>query len=84
MKVVHSSPGLEDLWQLQLLHLSGQEVHGAPGMFIATRTAPINRPDMPIAPIPARNQGPGGPPAPVHNGVAHWIKVSARQTAPSR
>ena len=34
MKTIHSSPGLEDLWQLHFSQLSGQE-YTVPGMFIA-------------------------------------------------
>ena len=34
MKTVHSSPGLEDLWQMHFSLLSGQE-YSVPGMFIA-------------------------------------------------
>jgi len=34
---------------------------------------------MPIAPITAPQPGPSAPPAPVHNGKAYWIKVSAKQ-----
>ena len=34
MKVLHSSPGLEDLWQMHFSQLSGQE-YTVPGMFIA-------------------------------------------------
>ena len=34
MKVMHSSPGLEDLWQIHFSLLSGQE-YTVPGMFIA-------------------------------------------------
>jgi competence protein ComEC len=76
MKTVHSSPGLEDLWQMHFSQLSGQE-YTVPGMFIA------NVPDdplaaMPVAPISAPQPGPGAPPAPVHNGTAYWIKVSAQ------
>ena len=33
---------------------------------------------MPIAPIAAPQPGPNAPPAPVHNGKAYWIKVSAK------
>src|ERR1700694_2950439 len=74
MKVLHSSPGLEDLWQIHFSLLSGQE-YTEPGMFIA------NLPDdpqtaMPLAPLAAPQ--PGGPPPPVHNGTAYWIKVSAK------
>jgi len=33
---------------------------------------------MAIAPIAAPAPGPGAPPAPVHNGKAYWIKLSAQ------
>ncbi|MDP9114514.1 MAG: MBL fold metallo-hydrolase [Acidobacteriota bacterium] len=77
MKTVHSSPGLEDLWQLHFSLLSGQE-YSVPGMFIANT---IDEPQtaMPIAPVAAPPPGPNAPPAPVHNGTAYWIKVSAKQ-----
>src|SRR4029077_12959669 len=50
MKTLHSSPGLEDLWQMHFSQLSGQE-YTVPGLFIA------NVPDetlvaMAVAPIP--------------------------------
>ena len=77
MKTLHSSPGLEDLWQLHFSLLSGQE-YTVPGMFIAN-TIDDQPPAMPIAPIPAPAPGPGAPPAPLHNGKAYWIKVSAQQ-----
>jgi len=77
MKTVHSSPGLEDLWQLHFSTLSGQE-YTVPGMFIAN-TIDEQQPAMAIAPVPAPQPGPGAPPAPVHNGAAYWIKVSARE-----
>jgi competence protein ComEC len=77
MKTVHSSPGLEDLWQLHASVLSGQE-YTVPGMFIAN--VPDDQPrEMTIAPTPAPQPGPGTPPAPVHNGTAYWIKLSAQQ-----
>src|SRR6202521_1447657 len=76
MKTVHSSPGLEDLWQLHFSTLSGQE-YSVPGMFIAN-TVDDQGPAMPIAPLAAPQPGPGAPPAPVHNGKAYWIKLSAR------
>ena len=76
MKIIHSIPGLEDLWQIHFSQLSGQE-YTVPGMFIANS---LDEPEsvIPIAPIqpPA---GQNAPPAPVHNGMAHWIKVSAQQ-----
>jgi competence protein ComEC len=76
MKTVHSSPGLEDLWQMHFSVLSGQE-YTVPGMFIANTTddAPAV---LPVAPVPVPT-GPNAPPAPVHNGTAYWIKVSAQQ-----
>jgi len=77
MKVVHSSPGLEDLWQMHFSVLSGQE-YTVPGMFIAN-TIDEQPTALPVAPIPAPQPGPGAPPAPVHNGIAYWIKVSAQQ-----
>jgi beta-lactamase superfamily II metal-dependent hydrolase len=77
MRVVHSSPGLEDLWQLHFSVLSGQE-YTVPGMFIAN-TIDEQPASMPIAAIPAPPPGPGAPPAPVHNGPAHWIKLVAQQ-----
>ncbi len=77
MKTVHSSPGLEDLWQLHFSVLSGQE-YTVPGMFIANVTDD-QQPAMPVAPIPAPAPGAGAPPPPAHNGVAYWIKLSAQQ-----
>ena len=76
MKTLHSSPGLEDLWQMHFSQLSGQE-YTVPGMFIANL---LDEPlaAMPVAPISAPQPGPDAPPAPVHNGRAYWIKVSAR------
>jgi len=74
---VHSSPGLEDLWQMHFSLLSGQE-YSVPGMFIAN-TIDDRPAEMPIAPMAAPQPGPGAPPAPVHNGTAYWIKVSAKQ-----
>lgn len=76
MKIIHQSPGLEDLWQMHFSLLSGQE-YTVPGMFIAN-TVDDQPPDMPIAPIEAPAPGPNTPPPPQHNGTAYWIKVSAR------
>jgi competence protein ComEC len=75
MRVLHSSPGLEDLWQMHFSQLSGQE-YTVPGMFIANS---VDAPQaaMPLAPI--ATPGPGAPPAPVHDGPAFWIKVTAQQ-----
>jgi beta-lactamase superfamily II metal-dependent hydrolase len=76
MKVLFSSPGLEDLWQLHFSLLSGQE-YTVPGVFIAN-VADEQRSSMPIEPIAAPAPGPGGVPPPRHDGPAFWIKVSAR------
>jgi competence protein ComEC len=76
MQTVHSSPGLEDLWQLHFSLLSGQE-YTVPGMFIAN-TADDAPSAMPVAAMPPPTPGPNAPPAPVHNGKAHWIKLSAQ------
>ena len=76
MKTVHSSPGLEDLWQLHFSLLSGQE-YTVPGMFIAN-VVDDQQPGMPVAPFPPPPQGTQAPPAPQHNGTAYWIKVSAQ------
>ena len=76
MKTLHSSPGLENVWQMHFSQLSGQE-YTVPGMFIANLTdEPLAA--MPIGPIAAPQPGPGAPPAPLHNGTAYWIKVSAQ------
>jgi beta-lactamase superfamily II metal-dependent hydrolase len=77
MKVLHSSPGLEDLWQIHFSLLSGQE-YTVPGVFIANGVddQPLN---MPIAAAAAPAPGPGATPPPAHNGPAFWIKVSARE-----
>jgi len=82
MKTLHSSPGLEDLWQLHFSQLSGQE-YTVPGMFIANG---VDEPlaAMPIEPFvpPAAGAAPAPPPgggAPAHNGPAYWIKIAASQ-----
>jgi hypothetical protein len=72
MKIIHTSPGLEDLWQLHASQLSGQEYTVA-GLFIANRTddQPESMPISPITPPPGPGTSPG------HNGRAYWIKISA-------
>ena len=76
MRILHSSPGLEGVWQLHFSLLSGQE-YTVPGLFIAN---PVDDPQaaMPLAALPAPQPGPGTPPPPAHNGTAYWIKVSAQ------
>ena len=78
MMSIHSSPGFEDLWQLHFSLLSGQE-YTQPGMFIANV---LDEPSavMPVEPFKAPPPGTAGlQPAPVHNGKAYWIKLSASQ-----
>jgi beta-lactamase superfamily II metal-dependent hydrolase len=76
MKTLYASPGLEDLWQMHFSELSGQE-YTVPGMFIANL---LDEPSaaMPVAPMSPPQPGPGAPPAPLHNGPAYWIKLSAQ------
>ena len=50
MKIIHSTPGLEDLWQVHFSLLSGQE-YTVPGMFIANET------DEPVARDAGRGDG---------------------------
>ena len=77
MKVIHSSPGLEDLWQLHFSLLSGQE-YTVPGAFIANG---VDQPGeaMPVATWTPPLPGQQAPPAPVHNGKANYFKVTAQQ-----
>jgi len=75
MQTVHSSPGLEDLWQMHFSLLSGQE-YTQPGMFIANTTDDPQA--MPITPMAAPQPGPNTPPPPAHNGKAYWIKLSVQ------
>ena len=76
MKVIHASPGLEDLWQIHFSLLSGQE-YTVPGMFIANL---LDDPQasIPVDPLAAPAPGSNAPPPPAHNGAAHWFKVSAQ------
>jgi competence protein ComEC len=75
MNTLHTSPGLEDVWQMHFSLLSGQE-YTVPGLFIANMVdeQPAAMPIAP-APLPA---GQNAPAPPAHEGAAHWIKVSAR------
>jgi beta-lactamase superfamily II metal-dependent hydrolase len=81
MKILFSSPGLENIWQLHLSLFSGQE-YAVPGLFTANTydSQPLT---VAIAPVPEGARGPGAPPNPVpappHNGKAFYLKVSAQQ-----
>ena len=76
MKIIHSAPGLEDLWQLHFSLLSGQE-YTVPGLFIANS---VDEPQaaVPVAAMAPPPPGPAVPPPPAHDGTAYWIKVSAQ------
>jgi competence protein ComEC len=76
MRVLHSAPGLEDIWQLHFSLLSGQE-YSVPGMFIAN-VVDDQPAAMPVAPMVATPGATGLPPVPQHNGPSHWIKISAQ------
>ena len=80
MQVLHSSPGLEDLWQMHFSQLSGQE-YTVPGMFIANGVdQPLTAMPIDAMPAPAPPSPGAAPnPPPVHNGPAFWIKVSAKR-----
>jgi competence protein ComEC len=76
MKVLLSSPRLENLWAIHFSELGGQE-YTVPGLFIANVfDAPLTA--MPVAPMVVSARGAAVPAAPVHDGTAYWIKVSAR------
>jgi len=76
MKIVFSSPGLEDVWQEHFSQLSGQE-YTAPGMFIAN-AVDNQQPAIPTQPMPVPAQGQQASPPPQHDGTAYYFKVSAR------
>jgi beta-lactamase superfamily II metal-dependent hydrolase len=77
MKIILTSPGLEDVWQSHFSLLGGQEYTVA-GMFIGNLVD--EQPDaMPLAAWTPPPQGQQAPPPPVHNGRAYWFKVSAQQ-----
>ena len=74
MNILLNSPRLENLWQMHFALLGGQE-YAVPGTFIANLE---ETPTVPAAPLPAPQRGAPAPPAPQHDGMAHWIKVSAQ------
>ena len=76
MRTLYTSPGFEDVWQLHVSLLTGQE-YTAPGLFIANDTdEPTTA--IPVVAIPAPAPGAAAPPPPAHNGQAYWVKVSAQ------
>ena len=77
MRVLFSSPGLEDVWQMHFSLLSGQE-YTVPGAFIANQ---IDQPGdaMPIGTWTPPLPGQQAPPAPAHNGKSSYFKIVAQQ-----
>jgi competence protein ComEC len=78
MQTLHSSPGLEDVWQAHWSYTAGLE-HNAPGVFIANLEDPAVLGARLAAP-PAANPRAGGGRAggtPPHT-PAYWIKISAQ------
>src|SRR6059036_730135 len=69
MKILLSSPWLENLWAIHFSELGGQE-YTVPSMFIANA---FDEPQaaMPVAPIVLPGRGEDVPPAPTHNGMAY-------------
>ena len=76
MRVLYSAPRLEDVWQIHFSVLSGQE-YSAPGIFIAN-LFDEQPPAMPLSPMPLPQESAKRPPAPLHDGAAYWIRVSAQ------
>jgi len=77
MRVLYTSPGLEDVWQIHFSLLGGQE-YAVPGVFIANGLD--DQPGaLPVAPQPLPPPGTNAPPPPPHNGPAYWIKISAQE-----
>jgi beta-lactamase superfamily II metal-dependent hydrolase len=76
-QVLHTSPGLEDIWQLHWAYAGGLE-NNAPGIYIANIEDPVvlGNSLANSASAPGGARGGGGRGAP-HNGPAFWIKVTA-------
>jgi hypothetical protein len=92
-QVLHTSPGLEDLWQLHYSYTGGIE-NNTPGVYIANIEDPATLGNLIANPPVRRGRGPGargprgasgrggfgggrGGGIPPHTGPAHYIKVSA-------
>jgi hypothetical protein len=73
MNILLNSPRLENLWQIHFALLGGQE-YSVPGIFIANMEETTA---VPVAPM-TLPRGTPDPPSPPHDGIAYWIKVSAR------
>jgi hypothetical protein len=80
-RVLHESPGLEDLWQLHWSHNAGLD--NAPATFVANiddnATIAGVLTAQPPAPGGRQGGGRGGPAGPAPHTPAHLITISARQ-----
>jgi hypothetical protein len=82
MQTLHTSPGLEDIWQLHWAYAAGLE-HNTPSLFIAntedneTVANVLLNPPATFGQPGAGRPGPGGGRG-EHTGPAFWIKVSAQ------
>ena len=77
MRVLFSSPGLEDLWEMHFSLLSGQE-YTVPGAFVANQVDQQGE-AMPIGTWTPPLPGQQAPPAPTHNGKSNYFKITAQQ-----
>jgi hypothetical protein len=90
MGILHTSPGLQDIWQLHWAYAGGAE-YNAPGQFIANEEEPaamadalVHPPAIPtsFAPAAAGRESKGGGRSPGGAATGHtpayWIKVTAR------
>jgi beta-lactamase superfamily II metal-dependent hydrolase len=77
MRVLFSSPGLEDVWEMHFSLLSGQE-YTVPGAFIANQIDQQSD-AMPIGTWTPPLPGQQAPAAPTHNGKSNYFKIVAQQ-----
>jgi hypothetical protein len=75
MKVLHSSPRLEHLWQIHFLPAQRAGIYGAGHVHRQRARRALTA--MPAAPIAA--PGPDAPPPPAHDGPAYWIKMTLKE-----
>jgi competence protein ComEC len=77
MQTLHTSAGLEDIWQLHWAYAAGLELN-SPSLFIANVEDTATLSNALINPPPTFGQPGGRPPSAAHNGPAFLIKVSAQ------
>lgn len=81
MQVLHSSPGLEDVWQLHWAYAAGLE-HNSPGVFIANTEDAATVAGVLTAPAPTFGQGRGPAPAGAPGAAAPTGPGAAAPAAP--